>query len=79
MGPITGGLDFVRLVVNKCPPSLEPDAVKQKVEKAYGCAVSAVIPHSDEMMNLASSGIFVLEYPDHPLVSLYHQIAEGLW
>lgn len=64
------------LVVNKTPPSLDPAAVKQKVEQAYGCDVAAVLPHSDEMMTLASAGIFVARYPDHPMTALYKQIAE---
>jgi MinD-like ATPase involved in chromosome partitioning or flagellar assembly len=63
------------LVVNKTPPSLDPAAVKQKVEQTYGCDVAAVLPHSDEMMTLASAGIFVARYPDHPMTSLYKQIA----
>ncbi len=63
------------LVVNKTPPSLEPAAVKQKIEQAYGCEVAAVLPHSDEMMTLASAGIFVARYPEHPMTALYKQIA----
>jgi len=66
------------LVVNNTPPSLEPEAVKIKVEQAYGCEVAAVLPHSDEMMDLASSGIFALRHPDHPLTTLYRQIAVTL-
>jgi MinD-like ATPase involved in chromosome partitioning or flagellar assembly len=31
-----------------------------------------------EMMNLASAGIFVLRYPDHPLTALYRQVAAQL-
>jgi len=63
------------LVVNKTPPSLEPEAVKVKVERAYGCPVAAVLPHSDELMTLASAGIFVARYPDNPMTALYKQIA----
>jgi MinD-like ATPase involved in chromosome partitioning or flagellar assembly len=62
------------LVVNKMPAILDPQAVQAKVEQAYGCPVAAVLPHSEEMMNLASGGIFSLHYPDHPLTSLFHQI-----
>lgn len=57
------------LVVNKVPSLLDPQAVKEKVESAYHCEVAAVLPHSDEMMALASSGIFSLRYPDHPITS----------
>lgn len=66
------------LVVNKTPPMLDSNAVKERVEQAYGAPVAAVLPHSDEMMNLASSGIFVVNYPDHPLTALYKQIAAQL-
>ncbi len=66
------------LVVNKTPPLLDAHAVKERVEQAYGAPVAAVLPHSDEMMNLASSGIFVVNYPDHPLTALYKQIAAQL-
>ncbi|MBI1882450.1 MAG: MinD/ParA family protein [Chloroflexi bacterium] len=66
------------LIVNKTPPMLEPEAVRIKVEQTYGCEVAAVLPHSDEMMNLASEGIFVLRYPNHPITALYRQVAAKL-
>jgi septum site-determining protein MinD len=66
------------LIVNKTPPLLESEAVRIKVEQIYGCEVAAVLPHSDEMMNLASEGIFVLRYPDHPITALYRQVAAKL-
>lgn len=66
------------LVVNKTPPILDPEAVRRKVEAAYACRVAAVLPHADEMMNLASAGIFVVRYPAHPMTSLYKQIAGDL-
>jgi septum site-determining protein MinD len=68
----------VMLVVNKTPPALDPRAVERHVAQAYGCEVAAVLPHSDEMMNLASAGLFVMHYPDHPLVDAYRQIAGRL-
>ncbi|MBN2385654.1 MAG: MinD/ParA family protein [Anaerolineales bacterium] len=55
------------LVVNKTPQVLDPEDVRQRVEQTYNCQVAAVLPHSDEMMILASSGIFSLQYPDHPV------------
>ena len=66
------------LVVNKTPPILDPAEVKTKVEQAYGCPVVAVLPHSDEMMNLASAGIFVLHYPEHPLTMALREVAAQL-
>ena len=77
---VAHGLEVPRmlLVVNKTPPILNQGAVKAKVEQAYGCPVAAVLPHTDEMMNLASAGIFVLHYPDHPVTALYKQVAAQL-
>jgi len=72
------GVPRMMLVVNKTPPSFDPDAVRRKVEEAYGCPVAAVLPHSDEMMNLASEGIFAVRYPDHPMTALYKRVAASL-
>jgi septum site-determining protein MinD len=68
----------IRIVVNKVPDSLDHGAVAARVAQAYGCEVAAVLPHSDELMRLASEGIFVARYPDHPLARLYEQIASSL-
>jgi septum site-determining protein MinD len=77
---VAQGLQVPRmmLVVNKTPAILDPRAVKRQVQDAYGCPVSAVLPHADEMMNLASEGLFVLRYPDHPMTALYRQVADDL-
>jgi hypothetical protein len=37
-----------------------------------------VLPHSDEMMALASAGIFALRYPDHPITVALKQVAAQL-
>ena len=55
------------LVVNKVPSSFATEEVREYVEDIYNCQVAAVLPHSEEMMMLASGGIFVLQYPDHPI------------
>jgi septum site-determining protein MinD len=66
------------LIVNKTPPIFDPEAVKRKVELAYGCEVAAVLPHSEDLMNLASEGIFVLRHPDHSLTAMYKTISAKL-
>jgi septum site-determining protein MinD len=63
----------MRLIVNKVPAAFNPEAVRVQVEQTYGCKVAAVLPHSDEMMVLASGGVFVARYPNHPLAALYRQ------
>ncbi len=73
-------LDVPRLclVVNKTPPAFGLDAVGERVRKAYGCEVAAVLPHSDEMMTLASAGLFVLHYPQHPITTSLRHLASLL-
>ncbi len=66
------------LAVNKVPPVFDFNDVRARVEQAYNCEVAIVLPHSDEMMALASSGIFAMRYPDHPISAAYRALAEQL-
>ncbi len=66
------------IVVNKAPASLLPQNIKMRVEEAFNCDVAGVIPHSDEMMSLASGGIFAACYPNHPITNTFRQIAEHI-
>jgi MinD-like ATPase involved in chromosome partitioning or flagellar assembly len=77
---VARSLDVPRLllVVNKTPAAFAADEVRARVEQTYGCEVAAVLPHADEMMTLASNGLFALHYPDHPLTELYRQVADRL-
>lgn len=59
------------LVVNKVPKAFDFDDVRERVEKTYNSTVVAILPHSDEMMGLASSDIFSLRFPEH-------EISQGL-
>lgn len=64
------------MVVNKTPQAYDIDDVRERVEKSFSCNVASVIPHSDEMMTLASSGIFALHYPDSPVTKEFKAIVE---
>src|SRR5688572_5904823 len=55
------------MLVNKTPTTFDFDDVRTRVEQTYDAKVGAVLPHSDEMMVLASSGIFSIRFPDHPI------------
>lgn len=66
------------LLVNKVPQSFDPGAVARRIEQIYDCPVAAVIPHSDELMTLASASVFVLRFPDHPVTLAYKQVAARL-
>jgi len=66
------------MVVNKTPQAFDLDDVRSRVEQTYNVNVVAVLPHSDEMMTLASSGIFSLKYPDHAVTQGYKAIVAEL-
>ena len=66
------------LIVNKTPVSFNFDEVRTRVEHTYNCPVGAVLPHSDEMMTLASAGVFVLHYPNHPITQNLKRVATEL-
>ena len=73
-------LDVPRLllVVNKTPTTFNLDDVRRRVEDSYNAEVGAVLPHSDELMTLASQGVFVLHYPDHPITKALRNVAQRL-
>jgi MinD-like ATPase involved in chromosome partitioning or flagellar assembly len=66
------------IVVNKVPARFDPQEVQARVEQTFTCAVAAVLPHSEEMMTLASSGIFVQHFPDHSITESLKQVAASL-
>ncbi|MFQ3566856.1 MAG: MinD/ParA family protein [Aggregatilineales bacterium] len=73
-------LDVPRMViiVNKTPPTLDFNEVRTRVQETYNCEVGAVLPHSDEMMMLASAGVFVLRYPEHSITQSLRHVAQRL-
>lgn len=66
------------IVVNKTPPLLNPQNVLLHVQQTYDVDDVTVLPHCDEMMDLASGGVFSTTYPDHHLTKLYRGLAEKL-
>ncbi len=72
------GVPCLKLLVNKAPAALDPEALRTRVAEIYGCEVAGVLPHSEDMMLLASGGVFVARYPQHPLTLLYRQALERL-
>ena len=66
------------LVVNNVPASLGLDQVRAQVEETYDTPVFAVLPHSEELMSLASSGLFVRRHPEAALTQQYRELAASL-
>src|SRR5580704_8493899 len=53
------------LVVNKALPSMEAAGLRQQVEYTYNAPVAGILHESDDMLNLASGGLFSLLHPEH--------------
>jgi septum site-determining protein MinD len=68
----------ILLVVNKTPQQFDLAEVKRHVEETYTCDVAAVIPHSDELMTLASAGVYLMRFPQSPLAAIYRELGERL-
>ncbi len=64
------------LVVNKTPQVWNFDDVKSRMEQTYNCTVAAILPHSDELMTLASEGVFAARYPNHEITTKLRKAAE---
>jgi MinD-like ATPase involved in chromosome partitioning or flagellar assembly/PleD family two-component response regulator len=64
------------LVVNRVPPNFEIETYQQQVETAYGVPVAAVLPFAEEMLNLASSQVFAVRYPTHPLTQAVDRLGD---
>jgi MinD-like ATPase involved in chromosome partitioning or flagellar assembly len=66
------------MLVNKVPTAFDLDELKAKIEKIYDVEVVGVLPHSDEMMVLASSGLFTVKYPNSPLTKVFDGVARRI-
>jgi len=69
------------LAINKAYRSLNREVLKQKVEETYGTPVAGIFPLSEDVVQLASEGVFCTRFPDHPIsrefVKVASQIMEG--
>ncbi|PSN19579.1 CDP-3,6-dideoxy-D-glycero-L-glycero-4-hexulose-4-reductase [filamentous cyanobacterium CCP5] len=65
----------ILMVVNRVMQNSNPEIVRQELQAKYEVPVVGVLPNCDEMMQLASSGLFSLRYPDHSLTEIYQRVA----
>ncbi|MEZ4679227.1 MAG: MinD/ParA family protein [Caldilineaceae bacterium] len=72
------GVEQLLLVLNKVPQTIDTRDIIARVGQAYQCEVGAIFPHSDEMMTLASTGIFSLRYPTNELSVSFQRLAKRI-
>lgn len=66
------------LVINKALPSLNFADLQQQVEKIYNVPVAGILPLSEEMIQLASLGLFSLRYSEHPISQTITKITDEI-
>jgi septum site-determining protein MinD len=66
------------LVVNKVPASLDPAALRRQVESTFKAEVAGVLPLNSEIVELASRGIFTIQFPHHPFTDELKKVAQRL-
>ena len=66
------------LVINKAVNQKDFAAMTQRVESSFGHPVVAVIPLSDEIAALGSTGLFCLRAPNHPMAHALEKVLKEL-
>jgi MinD-like ATPase involved in chromosome partitioning or flagellar assembly len=63
------------LAINKVYSSLNFEALGRKVEEIYGTPVAGIFPLSEDVVQLASEGVFCTRFPDHPVSREFTKVA----
>ena len=66
------------MLVNKVPPDLERRALKGHLGRTFDMPVAAVFPLNFEVVQLASSGLFSLRFPEHALTRQIEAAADRI-
>lgn len=66
------------LTINKALSSMSFEALKQKAEETYNIPVAGIFPLSEDIVQLASEGIFCHRYPEHIVSQEFQKVAQQL-
>ena len=66
----------LKMVVSQMPPAFNIEDVQREVQEKYQLPVTAILPHTEEMLTLAGKGVFTREYPTHPLTMIIKQMTQ---
>ena len=72
------GVKELVMVLNKVLPIVIERGFQAEVEHTYNAPVIGVLPESSDMLELGSSGLFSLEFPNHPLSQEIRRVAARL-
>lgn len=66
------------LTINKALTKLNFDALRQKVEETFNVPVAGIFPLSEDIVQLASNGVFCTQYPEHPVSQEFSKVAQQI-
>jgi MinD-like ATPase involved in chromosome partitioning or flagellar assembly len=65
----------ILLLINKVLPPFDAAAVGAQIGSTYGEPVAGVLPLSEDMVRLASNGVFALAHPTHAVTEVLRAVA----
>ena len=68
----------IMLVVNKVLSPFDAAAVSAQIGASYDVPVAGVLPLSEDVVRLASAGVFCLVHPTHPVSDVLRGVAAAL-
>lgn len=68
----------ILMVVNRILQNTDLETLRQQIEANYQSPVAGLFPNCDEMMQLASSDLFYLRHPGHPLSQEMKTVAQAV-
>ncbi|MBI4781261.1 MAG: MinD/ParA family protein [Oscillatoriophycideae cyanobacterium NC_groundwater_1537_Pr4_S-0.65um_50_18] len=63
------------LTINKVYSGLNFDILRQKIEETYGVPVAGIFPLSEDVVQLASEGVFCTRFPEHLISQEFRNVA----
>jgi MinD-like ATPase involved in chromosome partitioning or flagellar assembly len=66
------------LAINKVLSSMNLEALQHKVEETYAAPVAGIFPLSEDLVQLASEGVFCVKYPTHPISQEFSKVAQHI-
>ncbi len=68
----------ILIIVNKALKEYNFAQLSQEVESTYKIKVAGILEQSDEIMRIASQGIFAIQYPNHQISKVIRGIARQI-
>lgn len=66
------------LAVNKVLSSMDFDTLRHKIEETYNVPVAGIFPLSEDIVQLASNGVFCMQYPEHSVTQEFRKVAQQI-